>query len=136
MKEVIVIGAGIGGLTTGIRLLQNGYRVTILEKESTVYELDNTYKTPYEVLNLLDTMPYNDESILYSLTMIDDINTELESNLLNITEHIISDNTRYEYILRDITTDKLLLKTSDNKKIIYSGRKIVNGHVFELDFLI
>ena len=88
----------------------------ILEKESTVYELDNTYKTPYEVLNLLDTMPYNDESILYSLTMIDDINTELESNLLNITEHIISDNTRYEYILRDITTDKLLLKTSDNKK--------------------
>lgn len=108
----------------------------ILEKESTVYELDNTYKTPYEVLNLLDTMPYNDESILYSLTMIDDINTELESNLLNITEHIISDNTRYEYILRDITTDKLLLKTSDNKKIIYSGRKIVNGHVFELDFLI
>ena len=91
---------------------------------------------PYEVLNLLDTMPYNDESILYSLTMIDDINTELESNLLNITEHIISDNTRYEYILRDITTDKLLLKTSDNKKIIYSGRKIVNGHVFELDFLI
>ena len=68
--------------------------------------------------------------------MIDDINTELESNLLNITEHIISDNTRYEYILRDITTDKLLLKTSDNKKIIYSGRKIVNGHVFELDFLI
>lgn len=108
----------------------------ILEKESTVCELDNTYKTPYEVLNLLDTMPYNDESILYSLTMIDDINTELESNLLNITEHIISDNTRYEYILRDITTDKLLLKTSDNKKIIYSGRKIVNGHVFELDFLI
>ena len=92
----------------------------ILEKESTVYELDNTYKTPYEVLNLLDTMPYNDESILYSLTMIDDINTELESNLLNITEHIISDNTRYEYILRDITTDKLLLKTSDNKKIIYT----------------
>ena len=91
---------------------------------------------PYEVLNLLDTMPYNDESILYSLTMRDDINTELESNLLNITEHIISDNTRYEYILRDITTDKLLLKTSDNKKIIYSGRKIVNGHVFELDFLI
>ena len=36
MKEVTVIGAGIGGLTTGIRLLKNGYRVTILEKESTV----------------------------------------------------------------------------------------------------
>ena len=36
MKEVIVIGAGIGGLTTGIRLLKNGYRVKILEKENTV----------------------------------------------------------------------------------------------------
>ncbi len=36
MKEVIVVGAGIGGLTTAIRLLKNNYKVTVLEKESTL----------------------------------------------------------------------------------------------------
>ena len=33
MKKVIIIGAGIGGLCTAIRLLNKGYDVTILEKE-------------------------------------------------------------------------------------------------------
>ncbi len=36
MKEVIIVGAGIGGLCTAIRLLAQGYKVTILEKENTV----------------------------------------------------------------------------------------------------
>lgn len=36
MKRVAIIGAGIGGLSTAIRLLKNGYKVTIIEKESTV----------------------------------------------------------------------------------------------------
>lgn len=31
-KEVLIIGAGIGGLTAAVRLLKNGYRVRILEK--------------------------------------------------------------------------------------------------------
>ncbi|WP_195251344.1 phytoene desaturase family protein [Romboutsia sp. 1001713B170207_170306_H8] len=36
MKKVIIIGAGIGGLCTAIRLLNKGYKVTILEKENRV----------------------------------------------------------------------------------------------------
>ncbi|MEG1256588.1 phytoene desaturase family protein [Clostridium sp.] len=36
MKEVIVVGAGIGGLCTAIRLLNKGYKVTIFEKENTI----------------------------------------------------------------------------------------------------
>lgn len=36
MKKVIVIGGGIGGLCTAIRLLNKGYDVTILEKEENV----------------------------------------------------------------------------------------------------
>lgn len=31
-KEVIVVGAGLGGLTTALRLVKKGYKVTILEK--------------------------------------------------------------------------------------------------------
>lgn len=36
MKEVIVVGAGIGGLCSAIRLLKEGYKVKIYEKESTL----------------------------------------------------------------------------------------------------
>lgn len=36
MKKVIVVGAGIGGLCSAIRLLNKGYDVTIIEKESTI----------------------------------------------------------------------------------------------------
>ena len=36
MKKVIVVGAGIGGLCTAIRLLNKGYDVTIIEKENSI----------------------------------------------------------------------------------------------------
>lgn len=36
MENIIVIGAGIGGLCSAIRLLKGGYKVTIYEKESKV----------------------------------------------------------------------------------------------------
>ena len=36
MKKVLVVGAGIGGLCTAIRLLNKGYDVTILEKEDSI----------------------------------------------------------------------------------------------------
>ena len=35
-KKVIIIGAGIGGLSTALRLLKNGYEVEILEKNQTI----------------------------------------------------------------------------------------------------
>lgn len=36
MKKVIVIGAGLGGLTSAIRLAHQGFSVTVVEKEATV----------------------------------------------------------------------------------------------------
>lgn len=36
MEKVIIIGAGIGGLCSAVRLLHEGYKVTIYEKEDTV----------------------------------------------------------------------------------------------------
>src|SRR5689334_12242811 len=35
MKNIIVIGAGMGGLSAAIYLAQNGYRVTVLEARAT-----------------------------------------------------------------------------------------------------
>ena len=33
-QQVIVVGAGLGGLTTALRLVKKGYKVTILEKNT------------------------------------------------------------------------------------------------------
>ncbi|MFI5237675.1 MAG: FAD-dependent oxidoreductase, partial [Ignavibacteriales bacterium] len=35
MKKVIIIGSGLGGLSSALRLSAKGYDVTILEKHST-----------------------------------------------------------------------------------------------------
>jgi phytoene desaturase len=44
MKNVIIIGAGLGGLSTALRLSSKGYKVTILEK----------YKTPGGRMNIIE----------------------------------------------------------------------------------
>ena len=36
VKKVVVIGAGVGGLATAIRLAKKGYQVTIYEKSNFV----------------------------------------------------------------------------------------------------
>ena len=35
-EKVIIVGAGIGGLSTALRLLSNGYDVEIYEKNKTI----------------------------------------------------------------------------------------------------
>jgi len=34
MKRVVIIGAGMGGLATALRLAQGGYAVTVVEKQA------------------------------------------------------------------------------------------------------
>ena len=36
MTKAIIVGAGVGGLSTGIRLLNKGFKVSIIEKEDSV----------------------------------------------------------------------------------------------------
>lgn len=36
MKKVIIVGGGLGGLATAVRLLHKGYKVTVIEKEDKV----------------------------------------------------------------------------------------------------
>jgi len=45
MKEIIVIGAGIGGLATACRLAKEGHSVTVIEKNETVGGKVNTIET-------------------------------------------------------------------------------------------
>ena len=42
--DVIIVGAGIAGLTNGYQLLKAGYDVTILERDDAVGGLSRTYK--------------------------------------------------------------------------------------------
>ncbi len=63
MKRAIVIGAGLGGLATAVRLQRQGYDVTVLEKNSTPGGRCNTYAeagftfdTGPSILLMVDTL--------------------------------------------------------------------------------
>ncbi|MCM1174353.1 MAG: FAD-dependent oxidoreductase [Blautia sp.] len=43
-KKVVIVGAGIAGLTTGYKLINAGYDVTIVERDDAVGGLSRTYK--------------------------------------------------------------------------------------------
>lgn len=43
-KNVVIVGAGIAGLTTGYKLIEQGYDVTIVERDDAVGGLSRTYK--------------------------------------------------------------------------------------------
>lgn len=43
-KKVIIVGAGIAGLTTAYRLVQKGYKVVVLERDEAVGGLSRTYR--------------------------------------------------------------------------------------------
>lgn len=51
-KDVIIIGAGVGGLATGVRLLSKGYNVKIIEKNSFVGGKTGVIKTSYGNMDL------------------------------------------------------------------------------------
>ena len=75
-KTVAIIGAGIGGLTTGYELSKRGYEVTVFEKEKEVggllsdfeiegERLEKTYhhifKTDKEVIDLIEKLGLQDK---------------------------------------------------------------------------
>ena len=65
MKKVLIIGAGIGGLSTAVRLLSKGYEVEILEKQDTIGGKvnqinDNGYKFDLTASVLMNPNIYKD----------------------------------------------------------------------------
>lgn len=75
-RKVAIIGAGIGGLTTGYELNKKGYKVTVFEKEKEIggllsdfkiagQSLEKTYhhifKTDKEIINLIEELGLSDK---------------------------------------------------------------------------
>lgn len=99
MKEVIVIGAGIGGLTTGIRLLQNGYRVTILEKESTVGGKINQIKNKGDKFDLTASILMTPQDYIEIFNYVNkDYSKYIDLVKLDTMYKVFyEDNTNYEF---------------------------------------
>ncbi|WP_455645736.1 hypothetical protein [Methanosphaera sp.] len=100
-----------------------------------VYNTGNDFEKPLNTLVLLENTPYNNNYLLESLTYELDNNLSYNNSLDKINE-IISSNNNYDYTFSDITSDDLLLidTREDSYKEVFSGRKIVNKHVFELKY--
>ncbi len=75
--EIVIIGAGITGLVTALRLSKAGFNVIILESSSEVGGLLGTYKTPnYEIERFYHhILPYDNELIdlIKELGLSDDL---------------------------------------------------------------
>jgi len=83
MKKIIIIGGGISGLTTAHELVEQGYDVTILERNEIVGGIARTYQNedqkicPIEyswraygkwyqnVYNIMKRIPFNDKEYVY-----------------------------------------------------------------------
>jgi len=68
--DTIIIGAGIGGLTTGNLLAKNGQNVLILEKYSLVGGYVTTYKRkkyPMDVVHVICNNYFGVTSVLLSM---------------------------------------------------------------------
>lgn len=111
-KKVIVVGAGIAGLATGIRLLSKGYDVELYEKESmvggkmhqinengfkfdvgpTIIMMPHIYKEVFEVAgkNPDDYIPMTQLDPIYTLNFPDGEVHTMSSNLAKLTSFLES----------------------------------------------
>ena len=107
-KKVIIVGAGIGGLSTALRLLKNGYEVEIYEKNKTIGGCVNFIETetfrfdlsasilmmpdPYKEIFSYVNKNYNDylEFIqidpTYRLFCVDGNNMDFNNNIASLTK--------------------------------------------------
>ncbi|MBS6508581.1 MAG: phytoene desaturase [Paraclostridium bifermentans] len=121
MKEVIVIGAGIGGLTTGIRLLQNGYRVTILEKESSVGGKINQIKNKGDKFDLTASILMTPQNYTEIFNYVNkDYSKYIDLVKLDTMYKVFyQDNTNYEFYSDISKTIKFLESIDCNLGVDY-----------------
>lgn len=109
-KKVIIIGAGIGGLAAGLRLLKNGYEVQIYEKNERVggrtniietenYTFDlsasilmmpDTYKEIFTYVNrnYKDYLEFIELNPIYRLFSSDRTTIDFNSNIPSLTKNL------------------------------------------------
>lgn len=99
MKKVVIIGAGIGGLATAVRLLNDGYDVLVLEKESKVGGKINSFEKNGYKFDLTS-------SILMTPHIYKDLFKDINKDYRNYIKFIdlektyrvfYSDNTYYDF---------------------------------------
>lgn len=107
----------------------------IMEGQYSVFETEDNYKNPNEMLNILDSTLCGDKSILYALSEAEDTDNQvLKNKSLSMALEILSSGDGYEYTLKDVTTQTILLGDASDKKRVYTSRKIVNNHIYELSY--
>jgi len=74
VKPICIIGAGIGGLTSGLLLANNGYDVKIIEKHSKIGGRTASMKFRDHILdNEFHIMPFYKKSAIFSVLKTLDI---------------------------------------------------------------
>lgn len=85
MKKVVIIGSGIGGLCTAARLLNEGFDVTIIEKESTIGGKVNVkYEKGFKLIDEGNLTYYPSLYIYYPSAVDDTLCSDKNDTVMNI----------------------------------------------------
>lgn len=101
-KKVIIIGAGIGGLSTALRLLNNGYEVEVYEKDETIGGR----------VNIIETETFRFD-LSASILMMPDLYKEIFS-YVNKDYRDYLEFIQLDPIYRLFSTDKTVLDFNNN----------------------
>ena len=121
MKSVIIVGAGIGGICTGIRLLNKGFKVTIFEKESRVGGRVNLKEIDGYKFDLSASVLLSKESYI---NIFDECGKDYRDYFEIIDlEHTYrmnySDGSRYDFYSDKVKMSKVLEKMSSGLSVEY-----------------
>lgn len=141
MTKAIVVGAGVGGLCTAIRLLNKGFKVTIIEKESTVGGRVNIKKVGKYKFDLSASVLMTKDSYLSIFKeCARDYRDYIEFIELEHTYRVnYSDKSRYDFYLNKEEMDEVLEKMSSglsyeyNKFVDESFKKYLLAKKYFLD---
>ncbi|MGV3024219.1 phytoene desaturase family protein [Clostridium thermobutyricum] len=99
MKDAIVIGAGIAGLSSALRLQSQGYSVTIIEKNSFIGGKTSLINNKYNSFNLTATMPILSKSLFELFNEIgEDLNYYIKYQRLDpFCKAFFKDGTSFEF---------------------------------------